>query len=878
MKCPSCAAAVPATNQFCGVCGSAVPSSHHDSDETVALAAVTSSGSVSVTLDEGRFLPGTLLAGRYRITGLLGRGGMGEVYRATDLTLGQAVALKFLPASAVDDEQALARFHNEVRMARQVSHPNVCRVYDIGVIDGTSYLSMEYVDGEDLGSLLLRIGRIPHDKAVEMARKLCAGLAAAHEKGVLHRDLKPANIMIDGRGQLKIMDFGLAGIAENIKEHEIRHGTPAYMAPEQLAGKEVTVRSDIYSLGLVLYEMFTGKRAFAADTLAELVRLREHSTPASLTTLVHEMDPAVERVVLRCLESDPKNRPSSALAVAAALPGGDPLAAALAAGETPSPEMVAAAGATEGMRPAVAIACLAGVLAGLAAMIFAVERLSAPVRNELENPPEVLAAKSREMLQSFGYTQRPTDTAYSFHYSEDALNYLGRPKQPASSGHQPALLHFSYRTSPRYLAATHVWGTGSVTNEDPPPILSGMTTMELDGHGRLVTFHAMPPQFENSPGRPSPVDWKTLFSAAGLDFSRFQSAAPQWLPLSAFDERTAWVEQSKPIALRVEAAAWRGKPVYFEVLGPWSRPGRTQEFQADAANRAGRIINVILVYAVIAGACFLARYNIRKGRGDRRGAFRVAVFAFSVIMLSYVFGIHHVPADAEREILEGALGTSLFATVMLSVLYVALEPYVRRYWPQSIMSWSRILTGRAKDPVVGAHLLIGLLFAVLWALFIVCGFLVTAGTGPLVSVSTDVLLGFSHTASALADLLAHSVQGILVMFFILFILRVVLRRDWLAASAFIAIMGTIATLRTPNPWLAFPFRFLQYTAFTFVLMRFGVVPGLIGFIVANMLISVPLTTDLSAWYAGIAYFSIGLVAAAAIYAFRRALAGRPLFR
>ena len=126
---------------------------------------------------------------------------MGEVYRATDLKLGQPVALKFLPAAASWDERALARFRNEVRIARQVSHPNVCRVYDIGEIEGVQFLSMEYVDGEDLGSLLRRIGRLPADKALEIARKLCAGLAAAHDKGVLHRDLKPANIMLDGRGQ-----------------------------------------------------------------------------------------------------------------------------------------------------------------------------------------------------------------------------------------------------------------------------------------------------------------------------------------------------------------------------------------------------------------------------------------------------------------------------------------------------------------------------------------------------------------------------------------------------------------------------------------------------------------------------------------------------
>src|ERR1017187_10101801 len=141
--------------------------------------------------EEGRFVPGTLLGGRYRIIGLLGRGGMGEVYRATDLTLGQSVALKFLPEEASRNQRLLERFHGEVRVARLVSHPNVCRVYDIGEVEGMPFISMEYVDGEDLASLLLRIGRLPADKALETARKLCAGLAAAHDRGIIHRDLKP---------------------------------------------------------------------------------------------------------------------------------------------------------------------------------------------------------------------------------------------------------------------------------------------------------------------------------------------------------------------------------------------------------------------------------------------------------------------------------------------------------------------------------------------------------------------------------------------------------------------------------------------------------------------------------------------------------------
>ena len=167
---------------------------------------------------------------------------------------------------------------------------------------------MEYVDGEDLASLLRRIGRLPADKALDIARQLCAGLAAAHSKGVLHRDLKPANIMLDGRGQVVITDFGLAGVADDIRGNEIRSGTPAYMAPEQLAGKEVSTRSDIYALGLVLYEVFTGKRAFAdklADKLVGVAHASGDRTPSRPSSVVKDLDPIVEKVILRCLEVEP---------------------------------------------------------------------------------------------------------------------------------------------------------------------------------------------------------------------------------------------------------------------------------------------------------------------------------------------------------------------------------------------------------------------------------------------------------------------------------------------------------------------------------------------------------------------------------------------
>jgi serine/threonine protein kinase len=264
----------------------------------------------SDSLPVGGFTPGTILADRYRVIGLLGRGGTGEVYRADDLKLEQPVAPKFLPKSLADDPVRRERLFAEVRIARQVSHPNICRVYDIGEIEGRHFLTMEYIDGEDLASLLKRIGSLHGAKAVAVAQQLCAGLAVAHDKGVLHRDLKPANVMIDGRGRVRITDLGLAVAAgEEVPETDVS-GTPPYMAPEQFAGKGASVRSDIYALGLVLYEAFTGKRAFEAKTITELRAKKEASSPTAPSEVVRDIDTIVERVILRCIEKDPRQRPA----------------------------------------------------------------------------------------------------------------------------------------------------------------------------------------------------------------------------------------------------------------------------------------------------------------------------------------------------------------------------------------------------------------------------------------------------------------------------------------------------------------------------------------------------------------------------------------
>ena len=356
-----------------GGAGSASPAVPKYSTPRVPRQPSASAGTLSSSdaIGGGRFVPGQIIADRYRIVALAGRGGMGEVYRAEDLKLGQIVAIKFLPESVSKDAAALARFHAEVRIARTVSHPNVCRMFDIGDMDGITFLTMEYVDGEDLSSLVRRIGRLSTDKAAEIARQMCAGIAAAHDKGVIHRDLKPANIMLEARAKFGSRISDLAG--NRRYDRRRRRFAPVHRRtwrPSNSPGKEVTIKSDIYSLGLILYEIITGKRAFDATTLPELMRMREESRVPNPSTIVKRIDPMFERVILRCLATDPVLRPASALQVSAALPGGDPLAAALAAGETPSPQMVAAAGENDGIAPRVAITFLAAILVGTLLLLY----------------------------------------------------------------------------------------------------------------------------------------------------------------------------------------------------------------------------------------------------------------------------------------------------------------------------------------------------------------------------------------------------------------------------------------------------------------------------------------------------------------------------
>src|ERR1022692_438597 len=800
-QCPSCAFAMPEGSRYCASCGSSLESRSSAATVTSGPRSISSASSV-----DGRFAAGTVVAGRYRIVSLAGRGGMGEVYRAYDNKLEQPVALKFLPAAMSQDGAALARFHNEVRTARQVSHANVCRVYDIGEWDGMPFLSMEYVDGEDLASLLRRIGRLPSDKAVEIARRLCAALSAAHEKGVLHRDFKPGNIMINGRGQVLITDFGLAALAALVTGPEARYGTPAYMAPEQLAGKQASVRSDIYALGLVLYEMFTGRRAFEAQSREELLRLEETGTPAGPSTLVRDLDPAVDRIILRCLEPDPAHRPSSALSVAAALPGGDPLAAALAAGETPSPEMVAASGETATVSVRLAVALLLLAVAGMAAAAALHSKVDVFGSLPTDKSPEVLRERARDLVRGFGYTAPPVDSHFGFGGDSSYLDYVERhDRSPDRWAHlatqQPPVVHFWYRQSPGYMLPGVSFGglsmelspTRTVSADNPPLIDPGMILLETDLLGRLYLLETVPPEVDHTQEAARPPDWSLLFSAAGLDLARFSPTQPQWTPPSPYDSRAAWLGAytGQPAnSLRIEAASWRGRPSYFRVVGPWTNPASSREL------RAVDLIWAAWFVVVVSAGAELAWRNARLGRGDRRGAFRLAAFVFGNWMLLWLIGSNHVPNLAELPSLLTGISASLLWASVLWVLYIALEPYVRRRWPQAIIGWSRMIAGRLRDPVVGGEILVGTVAGVAVTVLYECRQLVRAhlGAPPRFLTEAAPVDGLRGAASMWVAHLGISMVEALVVLFLIFLFRLLARNEWRAGALYCLLIGVLNNL------------------------------------------------------------------------------------
>lgn len=846
-------------------------------------------------IDVRRFAPGAIVADRYRIVALAGHGGMGEVYRADDQRVGQTVALKFLPVTLEHDPAARERLIAEVRNARTISHPNICRVYDIAETQGRYFLTMEYIDGEDLASLLRRIGRLPAPKALEIARQMCAGLAAAHDRGVLHRDLKPANVMIDGRGQARITDFGLAVEAGAAPSLSDTSGTISYMAPERFTGKPATVQSDLYALGLILYETYTGKPAFSGSTIRDWQRAHTESTPTSPSVLVADIEPAVERAIMRCLEKDPAKRPSSAAQVAVALPGGDPLAAAIAAGETPSPELVAASG-EEGTLPRAkawlwfATCLITLVLAMPLGSLWHASNL-APARD-----PLLQQETARQLLREIGYADVPRDSAWWFRTD---VEYVRRLLQttPASKRFTPSAdpsqgpLIFCYRQSPGSLFVYNP--EGNVDASHPVPLLPDDASVELNPEGGLRAFRAGGIGFGSArPTLAGTPPWPRLFAAAGLDAAQFKETTPKWTPVFAFDTNVAWEGRRRGEELRVEGAAYRGRPVEFRVLSASKEPSEAYQTDAGWLRWLADASVVLIFFTCIIVPAVLARRNARQGRGDRKGALRVVLLTFVAESAILLLRRHWTTEPSTVLGVSAYLfGIAFWVSAMSGVFYLGLEPYVRRRWPHLLIAWTRLLEGRWRDPLVGRSLLVGTT-AALYMMAIVPG-LAALGTRTF-SLPLAVPWSFAQLGPApvaLGDLLADRMTGMLgvttALFYlvILLIARLIVRNDRAAwAVMFVTCVGiSFWILVFTQPWLSVvPIETLVgavivAAAVVGVLNKHGLLACVVMATVGVAINDTPLTADMTRWYAWRTSLLAAIIVGLAVWGFRNVLGRQTAF-
>jgi serine/threonine protein kinase len=888
-RCSVCGTQNIEGSEVCQRCGAAVNASPTMSISSEAVQEAAQGGHAATTLPSHHpfralgFVPGSMVADRYRVVSLLGRGGMGEVYGADDLKLGQRVALKFLPTEYGKSSSWRDQFYAEVRMARQVSHPNVCRVYDIGESDGRLFLSMEFVDGEDLASLLRRIGRLPDDKAVEVAQQLCAGLAAAHGSGVLHRDLKPANVMIDGKGRARITDFGLAIPASEADRKSGTAGTLGYLAPELLDGGAPSVQSDLYALGLVLYELFTGKKAFDASSLAELHRRQTETTPKPPSSVVKNFDPAVERAILRCLDHDPFQRPRSAQSVAAALPGGDPVSAALAAGETPSPEMVAAAGPRGSLRPAVAWSYFAAAVV----LIVGTSMFLAPHATDwglepMNKSPEVLADRAQELAQKLGYPEL-VDRAFWIGSEKDYFDYAEHQlsgkdwKHPTGRQAWPSSVSFWYRQSPQWMMPRSAGGDGppTVTQWDPPYETSGMVAIKLDMQGKLLFLRAVPPQVETGTARLEP-DWNILFAEAGLDKTRFVPAGPKWTPPETFDSRADWeghLAERPDLPLHVTAAAYHGVPVYFQVIAPWDKPWRT-----STASRSSLVPNIATAVSVSLTAGYLvvgglfARRNLRRGRADAKGGMRFIV-ALAFVNVSFALMNYRLVPRPEYIGMEfTGLGFPLFFAMLSWIGYMAVEPYARRVWPKLMVSWQRLLGGHFRNPLVGRDVLLGAFSGSAVAAIIV-GIKGRLGISQPLIVSSFFGQGLLQSTGFCVRQLSSACYGAFIFLAILSVMTGVLRRRWLGLAA----TGLLLmSFYWPVNALDLGLTVLYTLVFLLLLTRLSLVSAA-SFLVVWSTLTVSPPLNLTQWYGGRAMIALLVPLTLLVLGFYVSLGGQSIF-
>jgi serine/threonine-protein kinase len=426
-----------------------------------------------------------------------------------------------------------------------------------------------------------------------------------------------------------------------------------------------------------------------------------------------------------------------------------------------------------------------------------------------------------------------------------------------------------------------------VTLDDPPATVSGMARVVLSAQGRLTGFLAVPPQVEASDGEWPEPDWSPLFAEAGLERGTFQAVRPQWAAPVDSDRKAAWtmpMDGRGSGELRVEAAAYHGRPVWFAVLPPWSQPSHDHASLPPVSPTPVSDMSIwIFALAMPVGGVILARRNLRLGRGDRQGAFRVAVFVFATYALARFFRADHLGRFAdELWLLIKVVAYPSFWAAQVWLLYIALEPYVRRRWPHVLISWKRLLTGNLRDPLVGRDMLMGAAAGtfLMLSFFGAIVFAATHGLGPAPNAPAPfadgaTLTAFRHVGFRLFVNQFSAVLFAMVYLFMLVLFRVILRTSWLAVPVWCLLVGL--PVLGQHPAVEVFAGATRALVLLLVLTRGGLLALATALFYMFILFEMPFTLDFSAWYAPRALPVVVALAGLALFAFHTSLAGKPLF-
>ena len=515
-------------------------------------------------------------------------------------------------------------------------------------------------------------------------------MAELHGAGLLHRDLKPANLMIDGQGRLKLADFGLAAVREELRAHEFGDGTPAYMAPEQLSGREVSQRSDIYALGVVLYELLSGRHPHEAVEGQTGVRgAIDRTAPAvALGARVTGLAGDTLEIIDRCLLDDPKQRPVSVLDVAAALPGGDPIAAALRAGRAPSVDAIANAASTETLASWESLGARRFTMAFLLLYASIGSALTLWERSSPQLAPAVLEDRARDVLDELGLEHPGGGTMHRFRY-DDSYRQSAPPRVELTEG-RPVPVLYEYRASPGRLA--RLGPAESV--EDPPMTTPGEVRVVLDVRGMLRSFERVPVRSEDTSA--GAFDWAPALERAGM--ARYESGSPTDVPPHAVDDHVAWRGwvADLPDPVDVEAATWRGQPVWFSAEPPWAADDEATAIATTGGHRVQQVI-IVLFFSVLV---ILARRSYRRGEVDARGAIGVSLVLTVGVSVSE-FMTAAVGMSSPAQTVVSVVQEGLVVGLISLLGYAVVEPYGRRFLPGVMASWIRLTRGQWRDPLVG---------------------------------------------------------------------------------------------------------------------------------------------------------------------------------